>query len=65
MNESFREKAQILNEFVLKIAAMALMFCDHLGLFLLSYLGSNNVAVLIFGAAGRLAFPLFAFILAE
>ena len=65
MNESFREKAQILNEFVLKIAAMALMFCDHLGLFLLSYLGSNNVAGLILRAAGRLAFPLFAFMLAE
>lgn len=65
MNESLREKAQVFNEFVLKISGMAFMLCDHLGLFLLSYLGNSNVAGLALRGAGRLAFPLFAFMLAE
>lgn len=65
MGESLREKAQILNEFVLKLAALLFMTLDHVGLFLLSYLGSSNVVGLTFRTIGRLAFPLFAFMLAE
>ena len=65
MNETWREKAQILNEFVLKLFAMLFMTLDHVGLFLLSYLGSANTLGLCFRAAGRIAFPLFAFMLAE
>lgn len=65
MGETWREKAQILNEFVLKIAALLFMTLDHIGLFLLSYLGSSNPTALVFRSIGRLAFPLFAFMLAE
>lgn len=65
MSESWREKAQILNEFVLKIIAMAFMCLDHIGVFLLAYKGANNAVALVFRAIGRLAFPLFAFMLAE
>ncbi len=65
MNETWREKAQILNEFVLKTLALVFMTMDHIGLFLLSYLGSANVVGLVFRSAGRIAFPLFAFMLAE
>ncbi len=62
---NFREKAQILNEFALKLFAFAFMALDHIGLFLLSYRGSGDVAGLVLRAIGRLAFPLFAFMLAE
>ncbi len=48
MGETWREKAQILNEFVLKIAALLFMTLDHIGLFLLSYLGSSNPTALVF-----------------
>ncbi len=65
MGETWREKAQILNEFALKIAALVFMTIDHIGLFLLSYLGSSNITGLTFRTIGRLAFPLFAFMLAE
>lgn len=65
MGETWREKAQILNEFVLKITALLFMTLDHIGLFLLSYLGSSNATGLVFRSIGRLAFPLFAFMLAE
>ncbi len=65
MNETWREKAQILDEFALKLFAMAFMTLDHVGLFLLSYLGSANMVGLVFRAIGRIAFPLFAFMLAE
>ncbi len=65
MNETWREKAQILNELVLKVLALAFMTLDHVGLFLLTYLGSANMTGIIFRTLGRIAFPLFAFMLAE
>ena len=65
MNETFREKAQILNEFALKVLALLTMTLDHVGLFLLAYLGSANPVGLAFRAVGRIAFPIFAFMLAE
>ncbi len=65
MNETWREKAQILNELVLKILALIFMTLDHVGLFLLTYLGSANTVGIIFRTLGRIAFPLFAFMLAE
>ena len=65
MNETWREKAQILNGLVLKILALIFMTLDHVGLFLLTYLGSANMVGIIFRTLGRLAFPLFAFMLAE
>lgn len=65
MNESWRESAQILNEFVLKVLALIFMTLDHVGLFLLTYLGSANMVGIIFRTLGRIAFPLFAFMLAE
>ena len=65
MNETWREKAQILNELVLKILALVFMTIDHVGLFLLTYLGSANMVGITFRALGRIAFPLFAFMLAE
>ena len=65
MNETWREKAQILNELVLKILALVFMTLDHVGLFLLTYLGSANMVGFVFRTLGRIAFPLFAFMLAE
>lgn len=62
---NLREKAQILNEFALKLFAFAFMALDHIGLFLLSYRGSGDAAGLVLRAIGRLAFPSFAFMLAE
>ncbi len=65
MNENWREKAQILNELVLKILALVFMTLDHVGLFLLTYLGSTNMVGILFRTLGRIAYPLFAFMLAE
>ena len=65
MNETWREKAQILNGLVLKILAIVFMTLDHVGLFLLTYLGSTNMVGVVFRNLGRIAFPLFAFMLAE
>ncbi len=65
MNETWREKAQILNEFAMKILALIFMTIDHVGLFLLAYLGSANACGIVFRTLGRIAFPLFAFMLAE
>lgn len=59
----WREKIQILSEFWLKILGMVFMTLDHVGIFLISY--SFVLPGTICRAFGRLAFPLFAFMLAE
>ncbi len=62
------EKAQIVDEFALKIIAFVSMTLDHVGLFLVSNYASTTTAFAIGGVfriIGRLAFPLFAFFLSE
>lgn len=58
-----------INEFVIKIAAFLFMTLDHLGLLMkISGFAVNSVPYMIgviFRYIGRLAFPLFAFMLAE
>ncbi|OPZ34570.1 MAG: TraX protein [Tenericutes bacterium ADurb.BinA155] len=64
-----KERAQILNEFGLKLLAILFMTLDHIGLFLISYFPATDSAQYttgwVFRALGRIAFPLFAFMLAE
>jgi hypothetical protein len=64
-----REKAQILDQFWLKIAALLFMTCDHVGAVLDSGFyadGSTEYQIgFILRVVGRLAFPLFALCLAE
>ena len=50
-----------MNRFVLKILAITSMFIDHLGVFVLF----DSDVYLIFRMVGRLAFPIFAFFVAE
>lgn len=60
-----------LSEFPIKIAAIVLMTLDHIGVFLLSYIAkgslSSDLTTLadVFRIIGRLAYPLFAFMLIE
>lgn len=62
------KKWQILSSFWLKIIAIVTMTFDHVGLFL-SYAYYSNTVILqiasIFRAIGRLAFPLFVFMIVE
>jgi len=64
-----REKAQILDEFWIKILAILFMTIDHVGLFLCAYFpdqaAPQNAVGTAFRYIGRIAFPLFAFMLAE
>jgi hypothetical protein len=65
-----REKAQILDQFWLKVAALLFMTCDHIGAVLLTsgFYGDGSVPYqigFILRVIGRLAFPLFALCLAE
>lgn len=70
MNE--KRSYQFINGFILKIAAMIFMTFDHIGVFLQLY-GSNSMNPIasfnnvgyIFRIIGRLALPLFTFMLAE
>lgn len=65
-----REKAQILDEFWLKVLGLLLMTADHVGLFMMESgafpegTGGYWLAFVL-RCFGRLAFPLFAFMLAE
>lgn len=64
------QRFQFLDGFSLKILALVLMFLDHLGAFMTMYLTPVEgtplfIAVTVFRAVGRLAFPLFAFFVAE
>ncbi|MBP5217082.1 MAG: hypothetical protein J6038_04520 [Bacilli bacterium] len=63
-----KEKALCLSEFVLKVVAIITMTLDHLGIFLNAYFAQGSPAYLtgnVFRILGRIAFPLFAFMLAE
>jgi hypothetical protein len=64
-----KERSQIFNEFALKLFAMLFMTLDHIGLFLISYFPASDspqfITGYIFRGIGRIAFPLFAFMLAE
>src|SRR5574344_855992 len=63
-----REKAQVLDEFWIKVIAIITMTIDHVGLFLVDGNADTTVAYqvgFIFRIIGRIAFPLFAFMLAE
>ena len=60
-----------LSGFALKLIAIVFMTLDHIGLFLSMYAGSSanpeamNTAAMVLRYAGRIAFPIFAFLLAE
>lgn len=56
-----------LDNFVLKIIACVTMVLDHVGMFLSMYLPSSQVGVIVtvFRTIGRLAYPLFAFLIVE
>ena len=59
------EKKLPLSQFVIRIVALLSMTSDHIGIFVLTYLGASNPLGLALRAFGRLAFPLFIFMLAE
>lgn len=59
------EKKPPLSQFVIRIIALLSMTSDHVGIFMLTYLGQANPWGLALRAFGRLAFPLFIFMLAE
>ncbi len=64
--ENTHKKWQILNNFGLKIIALVTMTIDHLGIFLAEmFLTYNDPLVLAFRSIGRLALPLFAFMIYE
>ncbi len=60
-----------LSGFALKLIAIVFMTLDHIGLFLSMYAASSgnaeamNTAAMVLRYAGRIAFPIFAFLLAE
>lgn len=62
---------QKMNEFWLKLIALALMTLDHVGAFMMMFAGTSNmsdglyICGFIFRCVGRLAFPLFIFMLVE
>jgi hypothetical protein len=68
---TFREKGQVLDEFWLKFFAIVFMTFDHVGYFMqqsgfAATEGTVNYGIaLAFRVVGRLAFPLFALMLAE
>lgn len=64
MKESASDRCLFLNGFALKIIAFVLMTIDHLGVFLAMRFGATGVSD-AFRMVGRLAFPLFVFLLAE
>ena len=55
---------KVLNGFILKIMAIVFMTCDHIGVFLHRYGISTDFATIL-RIFGRLAFPLFIFLLVE
>ena len=63
-----RRKMEFLNEFWLKLIGLLTMTIDHVGYFMLLYAGQDNPmhhVAMVFRIIGRIAFPLFIFMLAE
>ncbi len=63
-----KEKALVLNEFWIKVIAIFSMTLDHIGYFLQEYAVNNAIMAntgLVFRVLGRIAFPLYIFMLAE
>ena len=54
-----------LSQFLIRIIGMIAMTADHVGVFLMSYQGIDDPLALALRAIGRLAFPIFIFLLAE
>ena len=64
-----RKSLQILSSFGLRVFAMVFMVIDHIGVLMLNYQvefgpGASTV-ITVFRAIGRIAFPLFVFLMAE
>jgi len=57
-------KFQFISNFILKVIAMVFMTLDHVGIFLLNLQNTQQIGE-IFRYFGRLAFPLFIFIIVE
>lgn len=55
---------QVISGFILKIIAIVLMTIDHIGIFLQNYENTMQIAI-IFRDLGRIAFPLFLFLIVE
>lgn len=63
MEEKNYQSYQIFSEFWIKVLALIFMTCDHLGIFLMMY-GNYDLGV-VFRSIGRIAFPLFIFMIVE
>jgi len=57
--------SQFLSSFILKIIAIIAMTLDHVGLLLSAYMPSTELVIVIFRIIGRLAMPLFCFLIVE
>lgn len=65
-SQTLSQKPYILSGFILKLIAIFTMTCDHLGLFLNYYfLPSDDPLVLVLRTLGRIALPLFCFLIVE
>lgn len=64
MDKDSKYSWQILNGFYLKLIAFVLMTIDHVGAFMEMYQGVSNASEIL-RTIGRLAFPLFIFMLVE
>lgn len=62
-----QKSAQILSGFVIKVMAMIFMTLDHIGVFLMFNVQESPLYTTgyVFRAIGRIAFPLFAFLMVE
>ncbi len=67
MEEVIEEKRgfNVLSSFWLKVIAIVAMTLDHIGIFLDLYSVANSTLILIFRIIGRLALPLYCFMIAE
>lgn len=63
--KSVLAKSQFLSSFILKIIAIVSMTLDHVGVLLTTVLDANSPIILVFRIFGRLAFPLFIFMIVE
>lgn len=59
------KKSQFINRFALKIIAMVTMTIDHIGVLLSNFLSSDNMWIYVLRCIGRLALPLFCFLVVE